>query len=142
MNNEQLWQAILGEIELNLSRANFTTWFKSTFISSKENGRVIICVPNTFTKAWLEKKYHQEIASAFKNVADQDIKEIIYKVEVRKEPPAGFFIKKDKTEEPAGNKPITINRFGLNNRYIFENFIVGKNNDLAHAACRAVAANP
>ena len=54
MNNEQLWQAILGEIELSLSRANFTTWFKNTFISSLENNRVIICVPTTFTKAWLE----------------------------------------------------------------------------------------
>ncbi len=37
MNNEQLWQAILGEVELSLSKANFTTWFKSTFISSKED---------------------------------------------------------------------------------------------------------
>ena len=74
MNNEQLWQAILGEIELSLSRANFTTWFKNTFISSCENGKVIICVPNTFTKAWLEKKYHREISQAFKNIGQDSIK--------------------------------------------------------------------
>jgi len=142
MNNEQLWQAILGEIELSLSRANFTTWFKNTFISSIENNRVIVCVPNTFTKAWLEKKYHKEIANAFKNVGSVEIKEIIYKVEARKELSSDDFIKKVKTENIAEIKPKVVNRFGLNNRYVFDNFIVGKNNELAHAACQAVAANP
>ena len=51
MNNEQIWQAALGEIELNLSKANFTTWFKNTFVSSFEDGRAILCVPNAFTKS-------------------------------------------------------------------------------------------
>ena len=142
MNNEQLWQAILGEIELSLSRANFTTWFKNTFISSLENGRAIICVPNTFTKAWLEKKYHKEIAGAFKNLCALEIKEILYKVETKKESPLNDLIKRAKTENIAENKPKIINRFGLNNRYVFETFIVGKNNELAHAACQAVAPNP
>jgi len=142
MNNEQLWQAILGEIELSLSRANFTTWFKNTFISSLENNRVIISVPNTFTKAWLEKKYHKEISAALKNVGSGEIKEILYKVEVRKEPLPDNFTKLVKTENLVENKTKIANRFGLNNRYIFENFIVGKNNELAHAACQAVAANP
>jgi len=142
MNNEQLWQAILGEIELSLSRANFTTWFKNTFISSLENSRVIICVPNTFTKAWLEKKYHKEIVNAFKSVGSGEIKEILYKVEVKKESLSDDFIKRVKTENVVENKLKTINRFGLNNRYVFDSFIVGKNNELAHAACQAVAANP
>lgn len=142
MNNEQLWQAVLGEIELSLSKANFTTWFKNTFISSLESGRAIICVPNTFTKAWLEKKYHKEICEAFKNLGSCEIKEIFYKVETRKELPRENALVKPKTENIIENKPKNVNRFGLNNRYIFENFIVGKNNELAHAACQAVAANP
>lgn len=143
VNNEQLWQTVLGEIELSLSKANFTTWFKNTFISLFENNRVIICVPNTFTKAWLEKKYHKEIANAFKNVGSGEIKEILYKVEVKKELPSDNFVKRAKTENIIiDNKPKTSNRFGLNNRYVFDNFIVGKNNELAHAACQAVVANP
>ncbi|MEI8360617.1 MAG: DnaA N-terminal domain-containing protein, partial [bacterium] len=68
MTNEQLWQAALGEIELSLSRANFTTWFKDTFINSYEDNIVVLCVPNAFTKAWLEKKYHKEIMSAIDRV--------------------------------------------------------------------------
>ncbi|MFH1233684.1 MAG: chromosomal replication initiator protein DnaA [Patescibacteria group bacterium] len=144
MNNEQLWQTILGEIELNLSRANFTTWFKNTFISSCENNSVIVCVPNTFTKAWLEKKYHKEISIAFKNAGQANIKEIIYKVETRKINPIDDLLKKIKIKKEDGiaDKPLTVNRFGLNIRYTFDNFIVGKNNELAHAACQAVVANP
>lgn len=142
MNNEQLWQSVLGEIELNLSRANFTTWFKNTFISSFEDDKVIVCVPNTFTKAWLEKKYHKQIADALQSVCDKKIKEIFYKVETKKSSPMGDLLKKIKIKKDFDAKdPATINRFGLNARYTFDSFIVGKGNELAHAACQAVSAN-
>lgn len=143
MNNDQLWQAVLGEIELNLSKANFTTWFKNTFISSTEDDKVVVCVPNTFTKAWLEKKYHEEIASALERVGNRKIKEVFYKVEIRKNNPVGELLKKIKIKKDDENEnSITVNRFGLNNRYVFDGFIVGKGNELAHAAAQAVAANP
>lgn len=146
MNNEQIWQAVLGEIELNLSRANFTTWFKSTFISNFENGKIVICVPNAFTKTWLEKKYHKELGSALQNVSGETIKEIFYKVETKKISRESMFKKNEETisGNPAAEnaRPIITNRFGLSHRYTFENFIVGKGNELAHAACQAVVANP
>jgi chromosomal replication initiator protein len=143
MNNDQLWQAVLGEIELNLSKANFTTWFKNTFISSFGEEKIIIGVPNTFTKAWLEKKYHKEVLGALKNVSDKTIKEIYYNVETRKPGLVESLLrktKKDDSEEGGGG--IVINRFGLNSRYTFNNFVVGKGNELAHAACQAVVSNP
>jgi len=154
MPHEQIWQSALGEIEINLSRANFITWFKETFISSFENGQVIICVPNAFVKKWLEEKYHKNIVSALENVSGQKINNIIYKIELRK---AGSqpiiterinnqpIIKEEvKTEENNNDKSHhrdNYNKFGLNPRYVFENFIVGKNNELAYAACRAVVNN-
>lgn len=143
MNNDQMWQAVLGEIELSLSKANFTTWFKNTFISSFEDDKVVVCVPNTFTKAWLEKKYHQQISSAIQNVSSKKIKQIFYKVETRKNSPMEDLLKKIKIKkENTNDEPILINQFGLNAKYNFENFIVGKGNELAHAASQAVAANP
>lgn len=143
MNNDQLWQAVLGEIELNLSKANFTTWFKNTFISSFSDEKIIVGVPNTFTKAWLEKKYHKEIFNAIKNISDKDIKEIFYNVEVKKQGLVESLLRKTKKDgfEEEENVP-AVNRFGLNSRYIFNNFVVGKGNELAHAACQAVVANP
>lgn len=143
MNNDQIWQAVLGEIELNLSKANFTTWFKNTFISTFEEKKVVICVPNTFTKAWLEKKYHKEIAEALQNVSNQKVDEIFYKVEMRKNNPVGDLLKKIKLKKDSNeDEQVSVNRFGLNSRYTFNNFIVGKGNELAHAASQAVAANP
>lgn len=142
MNNDQLWQAVLGEIELNLSKANFTTWFKNTFISSFEDEKIIIGVPNTFTKAWLEKKYHKEILNAVKNINNQKIKEIFYNVEIKKPGLVESLLRKTKKEGLGENSVAPTNRFNLNSRYTFESFVVGKGNELAHAACQAVAANP
>lgn len=75
MNNAELWQAALGEIELSISKANFSTWFKNTTILSNENGKVVIGVPNGFAKEWLENKYNTYIFRALRNFQDE-IKEI------------------------------------------------------------------
>jgi chromosomal replication initiator protein len=120
MMNDQIWEAVLGEIELNLSKANFTTWFKNTFISDIDEERVIVCVPNTFTKAWLEKKYHTDISTALKNVSSKNIKEVIYKVETKKINPVSDIVKKIEAKpEPSvsfSTTPMATNRFGLNSR--------------------------
>ena len=153
MNNEQVWQAVLGEIELNLSRANFITWFKDTFISSFSPQQVEICVPNAFVKKWLEEKYHKSILSALENVSQQKIKEIVYKIELRKDGGTVFKINKPTPLAPEPEQSPTSSttsystdsnigsKYGLNPRYLFENFIVGKGNELANAACLAVANN-
>ncbi|MFA6417170.1 MAG: chromosomal replication initiator protein DnaA [Patescibacteria group bacterium] len=159
MNNEQVWQAVLGEIEISLSRANFVTWFKDTFISSFENNRVVVCVPNAFVKKWLEEKYHKNIISALQNVVRQDVVEVIYKIELKKNN-TSFQIDLnngaiESNQLAAPIKPVStptinnnqnqttssLNRFGLNPKYVFENFVVGRGNELAHAACLAVVNN-
>jgi chromosomal replication initiator protein len=148
MDLEQLWQAVLGEVEMTISRASFTTWFKKTFINSYDSGRVIICVPNIFTKTWLEKKYDKEIINAFKNITKEPQIEIIYKIDLKKPE----LIHKSAAPAVAGTanplaasityKQNSLNKFGLNSKYTFATFIIGKNNELAHAACQAVVANP
>ena len=84
MNTHELWQAVLGELELTLSKANFTTWFKNTSIASFESDRVVISVPNTFTKAWLEKKYNAAILKSLQTLnGNASLRHIVYKVDVR-----------------------------------------------------------
>mgnify|MGYP001614610200 CR=1 FL=1 len=58
-DTKRLWEGALTEIELAVSKANFTTWFKDTAISRVEEGVVYLSVPNTFVKDWLLNKYHK-----------------------------------------------------------------------------------
>ncbi len=145
LGTQQLWQGVLGELELSLSKANFSTWFKGTFISSIEDERVVIGVPNTFIKEWLEKKYQKAILQALQNITQGKVRETVFKVEIQKKsapqnetvalPTKEKIIETKLVEE----KP---NHFGLNPRYTFKTFIVGKGNELAHAAAQAVVVNP
>lgn len=145
MDLQALWQAALGELELTLSKANFTTWFKNTYLGQCEGTKAAVCVPNTFTKAWLEKKYNEAIVKALRNASGLPIREVAYRVEVRNttvlplEAPADL---PPSFEAPIPEAPAEsmTGDIGLNPRYRFESFIVGKNNELAHAACMAAAA--
>ncbi|MEN8252715.1 MAG: chromosomal replication initiator protein DnaA, partial [Patescibacteria group bacterium] len=66
MNNTELWRSVLGNIELSISKANFSTWFKNTTILSIENNHVVVGVPNGFAKEWLENKYQSYILQAMR----------------------------------------------------------------------------
>ena len=147
MTNEDIWQAVLGEVELAVSPANFVTWFKNTSILSVEDGRVNIRVPNGFAKEWLENKYNRYIITALRNFID-DVREISCSVVASPE----VAPKKElDSAVPASAQVPNLGkisheslslRANLNPRYIFDNFVVGANNELAHAACEAVAKSP
>jgi len=139
MTNEQLWQSTLGELELLISKANFTTWFKNTYIETYTDGEVIIAVPNAFTKAWLENKYHNFIVKAITSITKQDIKKISYHVNTIKYAPAPTVTI---SAAAVTIKIPSSNGVGLNPNYTFATFIIGKNNELARAAAMAVSQNP
>ena len=66
-----LWQAVLGEIELSVSRGNFITWFKNTTLLRQDDESITIGVPNVFIKQQLERKYNELITETLrKNGAD------------------------------------------------------------------------
>ncbi len=137
MDGKQLWQTTLGQLEVTMSKANFTTWLKNTNFLNFDDKILIIGVANIFTKEWLEKKYHQEILKACRNI-HPEIREIIYKVSSTNKPVANIKNDSEPTEESAGIN--TIEKPSA--RYTFDNFVVGTNNRLAHAAAMAVAKNP
>jgi hypothetical protein len=63
MDYSQLWNSALSQIEIELSRVNFNTWFKNTRIIDYKDGEVTIGVPNEFVKDWLNQKYHKFISA-------------------------------------------------------------------------------
>lgn len=142
MNNLELWQAALGELELQVSKASFTTWFKDTSIAEYVNNSIIINVPNAFTKEWFEKKYHHLIIQTLSRLAQSEISSITYKI-ISKAPAEHTNSTPALETHTSVIQPTPLlNRHGLNPRYSFSTFIVGKSNELAHAAAKAVAHQP
>ncbi|HEX9503531.1 MAG TPA: chromosomal replication initiator protein DnaA [Patescibacteria group bacterium] len=137
MTNQQLWQAILGNLELTLSKANFTTWFKNTSIIEKSDTGIVVGVPNAFTKEWLQNKYHQDILKALKAIAPE-IKEVKYQIVS----PMYITPATASSKEVARVAPRKMENQTLNPKYTFTTFIVGSNNQLAHAASLAVSKKP
>lgn len=152
MENAELWQAVLGELELNISKASFTTWFKNTSILSVEDDTVTIAVQNGFTKSWLENKYSKDILKALNNVIkNTNIKKLVFKIshekqmETKIEKAPSHINQENTNQETPISKAPSLSQSGylmLNPKYVFENFITGKQNELAKAASMAVAKNP
>ncbi|KKW23482.1 MAG: chromosomal replication initiation protein [Parcubacteria group bacterium GW2011_GWA2_51_12] len=139
---KQLWQVVLGNLELSLSKASFTTWFKNTSILDQSSEKIIIGVPNSFTKEWLQNKFHQEILRAVRSV-NPDISHIEYQITTRYHPPPSTA--PNTGSAPPERQTVTkspVLGAGLNSKYNFQNFIVGSNNELAAAAAIAVGKNP
>ncbi|PIS38691.1 MAG: chromosomal replication initiator protein DnaA [Candidatus Nealsonbacteria bacterium CG08_land_8_20_14_0_20_43_11] len=142
MIKEELWQGVLAQIQLSISPANFSTWFKNTEICSFKDGEVIVLVPNSFVKEWLENKYHKAISKILREMSTE-IKEIKYVVGRQPIKP----VKKEavpitKTNQLEFNELKIDKETNLNPRYSFENFVVGPFNELPHAAACAVTKNP
>lgn len=146
MNIQKLWESVLVEIELNVSKATFNTWFKDTYIIKEEDGIIYLGVPNEFVKTWLKEKYHKFILKALRSLSDR-VRGVEYVI--KKEKPN----KQDESEDTKGSSKSSAGKLplkdhyidkkdNLNPRYTFDSFIVGPFNELAHAASQAVIKKP
>src|ERR1035437_3134850 len=143
MDIKQLWNNCLVEIEVGVSKANFSTWFKNTCILKEEGGIVYVGVPNEFVRDWLKNKYHKlitkTIADAYENM--RAVEYVITKIESGKQ-------ELPKTSEAYVNRELPLKDLyinpsdNLNPRYRFDSFIVGSFNELAYAAAQAIIESP
>jgi len=146
MDLHELWKAALGEIGLQISKANYKTWLANTSIADKKNGVVIVAVPNSFTKEWLENKYHKFILRSLRNI-ESEIKEVTYQIKPNYIKEELKDKKQTKEDELIIHKQLDFAELNvdvetnLNPRYTFDNFIVGPSNELAHAAASAIVKN-
>lgn len=146
---DSLWQAVLGEIELSVSRASYVTWFKNTQLIKHKDDVLVVGVPNVFIKQQLERKFNQLISDTLsKNgINPKRIEYKIYSSAAHKKTADEPVILTSPDTKRTSSKPAVSSlshtyRQGLNERYTFDNFIVGSGNELAYAACQAIAQNP
>lgn len=144
-NKELLWSKVLEDIEKSISKANFTTWFKDTFILKTDEGIVHIGVPNTFVKDWLATKYHKSVLKSLRE-AESAVRGVEYVIikdtsKIKTEQEKLKNVDKNASELPLSDFYIN-KEDNLNPRYTFETFVVGPFNELAHAAAQAVIKKP
>ncbi len=142
MERDQLWQSVLGEIELQISRPNFVTWLKNSRLVDRSEGTATVALPNTFTKEWVQNKYHKLILGSLRTKQD-NIKALNFIVQASNLPIA------QKVDEISQEAAITTNQLAfdelkvdpetnLNPKYTLTSFMVGRTNELAHAAAMGV----
>ena len=140
----KLWDTILVEIELSVSKANFSTWFKDTFILKSDGGVIYLSVPNAFVKDWLLNKYHQTILKSLRAI-DSRVRALEYII-AKEDSHKKEFGRDYSSQIWNGELPLQdyyINKDdNINPKYTFDSFIVGPFNELAHAAAQAVIKQP
>ncbi len=158
MKDDQLWKVALDQLELKVSKGNFLTWFRNTNIKERNEGTIIIETQNPFAYEWLSKKYQPIILEVLQGI-DTSISDI--KFSVASKTAERRIIKKNlrivaqknahapahvaqesQTHQVAAQKPLHSSSIPLNKKYTFDTFVVGPSNEIAHAACRAVAEHP
>lgn len=160
---DTIWQTALGELEVVISKASFTTWFKNTSVlEMTEAGEVIVAVPNMFTRNWLQTKYHKQITRSLEKAAGQRITKVTYEITKVPEQARQEHQQRAQAKAPVVPRPATpslqpayptaalnaratqtpTGQLSLNKRYTFDTFVVGANNELALAAARAVTKHP
>ena len=140
MDREQIWKQVLAEVEIQLSKPNFVTWFKnSRLVEKNDDGRVIVGLSNNFAKEWVENKYHKLLSEVFYSL-DSSIKKVEYAVlnlADEQKPQAH----QSAAAVPSQPELIEVKidpETNLHPRYTFKSFIVGSSNELAYAAAMAV----
>lgn len=144
MELDRLWELTLGEIESQLSRANFYTWLKNSRLVEKKEGVFYISLPNNFAKEWVENKYQKTLLGIVR-VHDSSAKKLEFVVgaqheaqPLRRVSVADFNKFENKMEFEFKVDPET----NLNPRYSSKSFIVGASNELAYTAAQAIIQEP
>ncbi|HXK36251.1 MAG TPA: chromosomal replication initiator protein DnaA [Candidatus Paceibacterota bacterium] len=141
---EEIWKAVLCDMELSLSKAHFTTWFKNTSIVSRDQNSVTVSVPNGFVKEWLENKFNKQIIYSIRKLSNE-IREVRYIIGQPKPEPirqdfSKMIVDRDLQEQTSGEQNQEIDKTtSLNKKYSFNSFIVGSANELAFACAQSVS---
>lgn len=152
------WVNALKLLSGRIKKAEFNVWFQKTGLLTVESGVATVSVPNIFAKQiYLDKKYDQVILEVLQTlIAELSSVELVVKehedaVDLSSLNQDGASTKSRKVNNKnelkyTFNKPfensVSIVTKVLNQKYSLQNFVVGDNNKLAHAACEAVSVKP
>ncbi len=134
---QEIWEAALGELQIQVNKPNYRTWLEKTVGLSYENNQFVVGVPNTFVAEYLDRNQRSLIERTLASLTNSDTK---IQFQVQPTSQSGTAIPGKRKENAASSSQIYLP--GFNSRYTFDSFVVGNGNRLALAAAMAVAENP
>lgn len=139
---QAIWEAALGELQVQVTRPNFDTWLKDTEGVKYRDDVFVIGAPNAFVAEWLESRLKSLIKKALTGIVGNsvEIKFVVKSPAPSSVPPAAQSRPADGGVSTKTSKSLAI--ANLNLRYTFSTFITGESNRLAYAAALEVAENP
>lgn len=145
-NEEYLWQSCLGELETRFSKPIFEMWIKPMRVERLATDEVTLTVQNAFAKDWAENRLKGTIVATLTHIIGSPIAVRFVIDEAAQMPDESSAAQLENAPAllPA-SQPAPSDDFrhtGLNDRYTFEQFVVGATNRFAHAAAQAVAEAP
>lgn len=138
MNSQTAWEATLGQLQMEMPKSSYETWVRNAELVSYEMDTFIIGVRNAFTRDWLDSRLKNTVCRHLSGLMNkpQGVSFIVHYGETEG---IGFDPIK---EDVSARLPAARITPSFNQRYTFENFVVGASNRLAHAASLAVAESP
>jgi chromosomal replication initiator protein len=143
MNAEMTWQSVLGQLQMEMPRASFDTWVRDSRPVSYDNGVLTVSVRNAYARDWLESRLAETVNRLLTGITNNSAVGVKFVVASDAEGEAGEAAEAAAVQpEAVPAEPLRSRSTVLNPRYVFETFVVGAGNRLAHAACQAVAEKP
>ncbi len=151
--SQEIWTDVLAYVRKNVSDLEYTTWFAPVKPLGVQQGSLLLGVRNSFTKDWFRDHYLELLLAALRSLGAEQPQVEFQVLPAAQDalllpndpPPAPEPSAAAPRPKPAPSSPASHpgdNRKTLNPKYTFENFVVGPNNNLAHAAALAVAESP
>lgn len=149
MKASQAWQAVLGQLQVDMPKSTYDTWVRDAELVAYEDGSFVVGVNNAYACDWLESRLKSTVTRLLTGMMNRTV-EVRFVVWQPAEPPEDLADMPSASElalaEIAEPQELAASsgsgNFTFNPRYTFDTFVVGQSNRLAHAASLAVAENP
>jgi chromosomal replication initiator protein len=133
---KQIWERALGKLQIQVSKANYTTWLSNSQGLSYQDNNFVVSVPNVFVAEWLSKRLYPLVRKTLVDIMGEDV-DVQFMVHNREQLAAIPLVK-----QTDGGISTKAKQYRFNPRYTFDNFVVSDCSRLAYAAAVEVAENP